>query len=102
MLRAQTDRTWQVVLGTLGQTKTPFGKTTFVDFRAAPIERVLERVLLARSVELALLPACLLGPAMERVVLRKSPVADTSPRGGDMSELRSRSHRWEVPHGSQE
>lgn len=51
--RAHMDRAWQMVLGTLGETNAPFGKATFVDFRAALIEHGLDRVLLARSVELA-------------------------------------------------
>ena len=47
------DRRWQLVLDCLDAERPPFGKGTLVRFRAALIERGLDRRLVERTVELA-------------------------------------------------
>src|SRR5215471_393836 len=50
---AENDRRWQLVLGTLGQERAPFGQGSLVRFRLKMIEHDLDRALLDRTVELA-------------------------------------------------
>jgi hypothetical protein len=47
------DLRWQLVLGTVGRTKAPFGQGTLVRFRARLIEHDLDQRLIDRTVELA-------------------------------------------------
>lgn len=50
---AQMDRRWQLVLDCLDTDTAPFGKGTFLRFRAAVIAHDLDRRLIERTVELA-------------------------------------------------
>lgn len=50
---AENDRRWQLVLGTLGKKKAPFGQGSLVRFRTRAIEHDLDQKLLDRTVELA-------------------------------------------------
>lgn len=50
---AEMDRRWQLVLGTLGTEKAPFGQGSLPRFRARLIERNLDQRLLDRTVEIA-------------------------------------------------
>jgi Transposase DDE domain/Transposase domain (DUF772) len=50
---AENDRRWQLVLGTLGQDKAPFGQGSLVRFRMRAIAYDLDKKLVDRSVELA-------------------------------------------------
>jgi hypothetical protein len=50
---AEMDQRWQLVLGTLGQTKAPFSQGTLPRFRARLAEHGLDRRLVERTVELA-------------------------------------------------
>jgi hypothetical protein len=50
---AENDRRWQLVLGTLGSDKAPFGQGSLVRFRMRMIEHDLDRRLVERTVELA-------------------------------------------------
>jgi IS5 family transposase len=50
---AENDRRWQLVLGTLGLDKAPFGQGTLVRFRVRAISNDLDRKLVDRTVELA-------------------------------------------------
>ena len=50
---AEHDRRWQLVLGTLGQEKAPFGQGTLVRFRTRMIANDLDKKLVDRTVELA-------------------------------------------------
>jgi hypothetical protein len=51
--RAAMDKAWQMVLGCLGAENAPFSKETLGRFRGRLIELQLDKVLIARSVELA-------------------------------------------------
>src|SRR5512146_1694000 len=50
---AENDRRWQLVLGTLGQDRAPFGQGTLVRFRVRAISNDLDKRLVDRTVELA-------------------------------------------------
>lgn len=50
---AENDRRWQLVLGTLGQDKAPFGQGSLVRFRMRAIAHDLDKKLVDRTVELA-------------------------------------------------
>jgi hypothetical protein len=50
---AENDQRWQLVLGTLGQTRAPFGQGSLVRFRIKAIEHDLDKKLVDRTVELA-------------------------------------------------
>src|SRR5688500_575125 len=50
---AENDRRWQLVLGTLGQDKAPFGQGTLVRFRGRAIANDLDEKLVEKTVELA-------------------------------------------------
>jgi hypothetical protein len=50
---AENDRRWQLVLGTLGDDKAPFGQGSLVRFRMRVIAHDLDKKLLDRTVELA-------------------------------------------------
>ena len=50
---AEMDLRWQLVLGTLGEPKAPFGQGSLVRFRARLIEADLDQRLIDRTVELA-------------------------------------------------
>lgn len=50
---AENDRRWQLVLGTLGQDKSPFGQGTLVRFRVRAIANDLDKKLVERTIELA-------------------------------------------------
>lgn len=50
---AENDRRWQLVLGTLGGDRAPFGQGTLVRFRTRLIAYDLDRKLVDRTVELA-------------------------------------------------
>jgi Transposase DDE domain/Transposase domain (DUF772) len=50
---AENDRRWQLVLGTLGRDKAPFGQGSLVRFRTRMIGHDLDRKLVDRTVELA-------------------------------------------------
>jgi hypothetical protein len=50
---AEHDRRWQLVLGTLGQEKAPFGQGTLVRFRMRMMAHDLDKKLVDRTVELA-------------------------------------------------
>jgi len=50
---AENDRRWQLVLGTLGREKAPFGQGSLVRFRVRMIGHDLDRKLVDRTVELA-------------------------------------------------
>jgi hypothetical protein len=50
---AENDRRWQLVLGTLGREKAPFGQGSLVRFRMRMIGHDLDRKLVDRTVELA-------------------------------------------------
>jgi len=50
---AENDRRWQLVLGTLGKTASPFGQGSLVRFRARAIAHDLDKKLVDRTVELA-------------------------------------------------
>lgn len=50
---AENDRRWQLVLGTLGKTTSPFGQGSLVRFRARAIAHDLDKKLVDRTVELA-------------------------------------------------
>jgi hypothetical protein len=50
---AENDRRWQLVLGTLGASSSPFGQGSLVRFRVRMIEHELDRKLVDRTVELA-------------------------------------------------
>jgi hypothetical protein len=49
---AENDRRWQLVLGTLGEEKAPFGQGTLVRFRVRATEHDLDKKLVDRTVEL--------------------------------------------------
>lgn len=50
---AENDRRWQMVLGTLGQDKAPFGQGSLVRFRSRMLEYDLDQKLIDRTVALA-------------------------------------------------
>lgn len=50
---AENDRRWQLVLGTLGQDRAPFGQGTLVRFRVRAISNDLDKRLVDRTVDLA-------------------------------------------------
>src|SRR6266446_10723263 len=50
---AENDHRWQLVLGTLGREKAPFGQGSLVRFRVRMIGHDLDRKLVDRTVELA-------------------------------------------------
>ncbi len=50
---AENDQRWQLVLGTLGKKRAPFGQGTLVRFREKVIAHDLDRKLVDRTVELA-------------------------------------------------
>src|SRR5262245_30420756 len=50
---AENDRRWQLVLGTLGDEKSPFGQGTLVRFRTRMVANDLDKKLVNRTVELA-------------------------------------------------
>jgi len=50
---AENDRRWQLVLGTLGEDRAPFGQGSLVRFRTKAIEHDLDKKLVDRTVELA-------------------------------------------------
>lgn len=50
---AENDRRWQLVLGTLGQEKAPFGQGSLVRFRVRAISNDLDKKLVERTIELA-------------------------------------------------
>lgn len=50
---AENDRRWQLVLGTLGEEKAPFGQGTLVRFRIRAVANELDKKLVERTVELA-------------------------------------------------
>ena len=50
---AENDRRWQLVLGTLGEEKAPFGQGSLVRFRVRSAEHDLDRKLVERTVTLA-------------------------------------------------
>lgn len=50
---AENDRRWQLVLGTLGEDKSPFGQGTLVRFRVRAIANDLDKKLVERTIELA-------------------------------------------------
>jgi hypothetical protein len=50
---AENDRRWQLVLGTLGSDKSPFGQGSLVRFRMRMVAHELDRKLVERTVELA-------------------------------------------------
>jgi hypothetical protein len=50
---AENDRRWQLVLGTLGSERTPFGQGTLVRFRVRAVANDLDKKLVDRTVELA-------------------------------------------------
>jgi hypothetical protein len=50
---AENDRRWQLVLGTLGQERAPFGQGTLVRFRLRAVANDLDKRLVDRTVELA-------------------------------------------------
>jgi hypothetical protein len=50
---AENDRRWQLVLGTLGKKKAPFGQGTLVRFRDRSVGHDLDQKLVDRTVELA-------------------------------------------------
>jgi hypothetical protein len=50
---AENDRRWQLVLGTLGGDKAPFGQGTLVRFRVRAIANDIDKRLVDRTVELA-------------------------------------------------
>jgi hypothetical protein len=50
---AENDRRWQLVLGTLGSDRAPFGQGSLVRFRVRMVEHDLDKKLLDRTVELA-------------------------------------------------
>lgn len=50
---AENDRRWQLVLGTLGKDKAPFGQGSLVRFRTRMVANDLDKKLVARTVELA-------------------------------------------------
>jgi hypothetical protein len=50
---AENDRRWQLVLGTLGQDRAPFGQGTLVRFRVRAIANDLDQRLVDRTIELA-------------------------------------------------
>lgn len=51
--QAENDQRWQLVLGTLGKKKAPFGQGTLVRFRAKAIAHDLDKKLVDRTVDLA-------------------------------------------------
>jgi hypothetical protein len=50
---AENDRRWQLVLGTLGQEKSPFGQGTLVRFRMRAMAHDLDKKLVDRTVAMA-------------------------------------------------
>lgn len=50
---AENDRRWQLVLGTLGKDRAPFGQGTLVRFRTRMVAHDLDKKLVDRTVELA-------------------------------------------------
>src|SRR5512139_2139786 len=50
---AENDQRWQLVLGTLGQKRAPFGQGSLVRFRERVIAHDLDKKLVDRTVELA-------------------------------------------------
>lgn len=50
---AENDQRWQLVLGTLGKKRAPFGQGSLVRFRAKAIAHDLDKKLVERTVELA-------------------------------------------------
>jgi hypothetical protein len=50
---AENDQRWQLVLGTLGEGRAPFGQGSLVRFRIKAIEHDLDKKLVDRTVELA-------------------------------------------------
>lgn len=50
---AENDRRWQLVLGTLGEEKAPFGQGSLVRFRTRMIAHDLDKRLVEKTVELA-------------------------------------------------
>jgi len=50
---AENDRRWQLVLGTLGKKKAPFGQGTLVRFRDRSVGHDLDQKLVDRTIELA-------------------------------------------------
>jgi len=50
---AENDKRWQLVLGTVGHRRAPFGQGSLVRYRARAIEHDLDRALLDRTIELA-------------------------------------------------
>jgi hypothetical protein len=50
---AENDRRWQLVLGTLGHEKAPFGQGTLVRFRMRAMAHDLDKKLVERTVEMA-------------------------------------------------
>lgn len=50
---AENDRRWQLVLGTLGVDKSPFGQGTLVRFRTRMIAHDLDKLLVERTVAMA-------------------------------------------------
>jgi hypothetical protein len=50
---AENDRRWQLVLGTLGSDRAPFGQGTLVRFRVRAVANDLDKKLVDRTVELA-------------------------------------------------
>lgn len=50
---AENDRRWQLVLGTLGRDKAPFGQGSLVRFRVRSADHDLDRKLVERTVALA-------------------------------------------------
>jgi hypothetical protein len=69
---AAHDRRWQLVLGTLGGDKAPFGQGTLVRFRLRMIAHDLDRALVNRTVELGKKTG-LFGWQKLRVALDSSP-----------------------------
>lgn len=71
---AENDRRWQLVLGVLGEEKSPFGQGSLVRFRVRMIERDLDKAMLDRTVELAKSTGRFGWKAL-RVALDSSPLA---------------------------
>src|SRR5258706_1495965 len=50
---AENDQRWQLVLGTLGKARAPFGQGSLVRFRVKAIEHDLDRKLVDRTIQIA-------------------------------------------------
>jgi hypothetical protein len=70
---AENDRRWQLVLGTLGQERAPFGQGSLVRFRLRAVANDLDKRLVERTVELAKKTGAF-GWKQLRVALDSSPL----------------------------